>query len=83
MTRHFLRSVEMRGERLACLQFRKVIDYYARSFGPCKPLRLAMKELSQVDQYHDLVGQFLTFRRASDERRAGQQPLPAQPLSAG
>ena len=66
MTRHFLRAVEMRGEKLACLQFRKVIDYYARSFGPCKPLRLALKELSSVDQYHDLVGQFLAFRRVHD-----------------
>lgn len=66
MTRHFLRSVEMRGEKLACLQFRKVIDYYARSFGPCKPLRLALKELKSVGQYHDLVGQFLAFRRAHD-----------------
>lgn len=62
MTRHFLRSVELRGEKLACLQFRKVIDYYARSFGPCKSLRLAMKELSSVGQYHDLVGRFLAFR---------------------
>jgi nifR3 family TIM-barrel protein len=83
MTRHFLRSVEMRGERLACLQFRKVIDYYARSFGSCKPLRLAMKELSNVDQYHNLVGQFLAFRRAADERRGGHVPLSSQPISAG
>ena len=62
MTRHFLRSVELRGEKLACLQFRKMIDYYAQSFGPCKPLRLAMKELSSVEQYHALVGRFLAFR---------------------
>ena len=59
MTRHFLRSVEQRGEKLACLQFRKMIDYYARSFGPCKPLRLAMKELRSVEHYHDLAGRFL------------------------
>lgn len=81
MTRHFLRSVDMRGEKLACLQFRKVIDYYARSLGPCKPLRLAMKELSRVDQYHDLVGQFLAFRCAADEHRGGQRQLPSQPIS--
>ena len=83
MTRHFLRSVDMRGEKLACLQFRKVVDYYARSFGPCKPLRLAMKELSSVDQYHNLVGPFLAFRRAADERREGQLPLSSQPISVG
>src|SRR5581483_7683633 len=36
MTRHFLWAVTFRGERLACLQFRKMIDWYARAFGPCK-----------------------------------------------
>ena len=70
MTRHFLRSVEQRGEKLACLQFRKMIDYYARSFGPCKPLRLAMKELRSVEHYHDLVGRFLAFRHRSDNAEA-------------
>jgi nifR3 family TIM-barrel protein len=79
MTRHFLRSVELRGEKLACLQFRKVIDYYARSFGPCKPLRLAMKELSSVGQYHDLVGRFLAFRR---QLGSWEQAGPAQ-VAAG
>jgi nifR3 family TIM-barrel protein len=79
MTRHFLRSVELRGEKLACLQFRKVIDYYARSFGPCKPLRLAMKELSSVGQYHDLVGRFLAFRR---QFGSWEQAGPAQ-VAAG
>ena len=63
MTRHFERAVQQRGEKLACTQFRKTIDWYAKSFGPCRPLRLAMKELCSVNQYHDLVGQFLAFRR--------------------
>ncbi len=62
MTRHFERAVQQRGEKLACTQFRKTIDWYAKSFGPCRPLRLAMKELSGVRQYHDLVGQFLAYR---------------------
>ena len=62
MTRHFERAVQQRGEKLACTQFRKTIDWYAKSFGPCRPLRLAMKELRSVAQYHDLVGQFLAYR---------------------
>lgn len=64
MTRHFQRAVVLRGEKLACTQFRKTIDWYAKSFGPCRPLRLAMKELSSVEQYHDLVGRFLDYRRS-------------------
>ncbi len=83
MTRHFLRSVELRGEKPACLQFRKVIDYYARSFGPCKPLRLAMKELSSVGQYHDLVGRFLAFRcQPGGWERVGPAQVSA-PAAAG
>ena len=62
MTRHFLWAVASRGEYLACLQFRKMIDWYARAFGPCKRLRLSLKELSSVEQYHDVVGQFLEER---------------------
>jgi nifR3 family TIM-barrel protein len=59
MTRHFFRVVTLRGERIACLQFRKMIDWYAKSFGSCSGLRKGMKELSSVAHYHDLVGCFL------------------------
>lgn len=68
MTRHFLRAVALRGEHLACLQFRKMIDWYARAFGPCKALRLGVKELSSVAQFHDLVGYFLEERGSSPAR---------------
>ena len=59
MSRHFFRLVALRGERFACLQFRKMIDWYAKSFGPCSSLRKGMKELSSVAHYHELVGRFL------------------------
>ena len=62
MTHHFLWAVAFRGEHLACLQFRKMIDWYARAFGPCKRLRLGLKELNSVAQYHEAVGQFLQER---------------------
>lgn len=62
MTRHFLCAVAIRGEHLACLQFRKMIDWYARTFGPCKRLRLGLKDLHSVEHYHELVGQFLSER---------------------
>ncbi len=68
MIRHFERAVQQRGEKLACTQFRKTIDWYAKSFGPCRPLRLAMKELNSRQHYYHLVGQFLEYRN--------QYPLP-------
>ncbi|HJY83547.1 MAG TPA: tRNA dihydrouridine synthase DusB [Candidatus Binatia bacterium] len=65
MTRHFLRAVALRGEYIACIQFRKMIDWYARAFGPCTAFRLKMKQLSSAAQYHDLVGCFLQERRGA------------------
>jgi len=63
MTHHFLRTVALRSEAVACVQFRKVIDWYARAFGPCAALRSTMKQLSSVAQYHEVVEQFLEERR--------------------
>jgi tRNA-dihydrouridine synthase len=65
MTRHFLQAVALLGERIACLQFRKMIDWYAKSFGPCGALRKEMKELRCTAHYHDLVGRFLAERSLS------------------
>jgi nifR3 family TIM-barrel protein len=74
MTCHFLRTVALRGEHLACVQFRKMIDWYARAFGPCKAFRLGMKELQRVEQYHELVGRFCEERL--------RMTAPAVPLAA-
>jgi tRNA-dihydrouridine synthase B len=72
MTRHFLRAVALRGEAVACIQFRKMIDWYARALGPCAALRLGMKQLNSAAQYHDLVGRFVEGRRS-----AGGMAVPA------
>jgi nifR3 family TIM-barrel protein len=76
MTRHFLWAVALRGEHLACLQFRKMIDWYARAFGPCKRLRLGLKELSSVGQYYEMVGQFLAERGVGSPPRGDVRPGP-------
>lgn len=85
MMRHFLRAVALRGEHLACLQFRKMIDWYARAFGPCKTLRFGIKELSSVAQFHDLVGGFLKERNLEDTAVASLALLPSSllPLENG
>jgi tRNA-dihydrouridine synthase B len=80
MTRHFLRAVVLRGEQLACLQFRKMIDWYARAFGPCKALRHGIKELSSVAQFHDLVCGFLKERSLDDKAVGDLSFVSARPL---
>lgn len=67
MTRHFLRVVELRGEHIACLQFRKMIDWYAKAFGPCTALKRGIKQLGSAAQFHDLVGAFLEERSRIEE----------------
>lgn len=67
MTGHFLQAVALRGERVACLHFRKMIDWYAKSFGPCSALRRSIKELQSATQYHELVGDFLEQRDIASE----------------
>ncbi len=62
MTRHFLRAVTFLGERVACLQFRKMIDWYAKFLGPCPDLRKSLKTLNSAAHYHDLLGCFLAER---------------------
>jgi tRNA-dihydrouridine synthase len=70
MTWHFLRAVAFLGEHVACLQFRKMIDWYAKLFGPCRTLRKGIKELGSVAQFHDLVKHFLEERGAASIPRA-------------
>lgn len=65
MSRHFFRVVRLRGERIACLQFRKMIDWYAKAFGPCSALRKGMKELGSAAHYQELVERFLRERGLS------------------
>ncbi len=72
MSRHFDGLVKQRGEKLACTQFRKTIDWYAKCFGPCRLFRLAMKQLSSVSQFHDLVGNFLRLRNREPRAAAAE-----------
>ncbi len=76
MTRHFLRAVAFLGEHVACLQFRKMIDWYAKLFGPCSTLRKGIKELGSAAQFHDLVGHFL------DEQEFSSRSVESKTLAA-
>jgi nifR3 family TIM-barrel protein len=75
MTRHFLRAVTFLGERVACLQFRKMIDWHAKFLGPCPDLRKGLKTLSSTTHYHDIVGRFL------EERGLGQEAVKSAALT--
>jgi len=80
MDRHFHRLLDRRGERMACLQFRKLVKWYSYSIRPPKHLYLRLINLPSA----------ATFAAAVDAiREAGPaHPLPAHaepkvPVPAG
>jgi nifR3 family TIM-barrel protein len=67
MSRHFHALLERRGERLACLQFRKITKWYSHSIRPQKALYLRLINLASARLFDETVEEI---------RQAG----PASPL---
>lgn len=57
MERHFLRLVERRGERFACLQFRKVLKWYNHLIRTPRPLYLKLINLPSVALFREIVAE--------------------------
>jgi tRNA-dihydrouridine synthase B len=55
MERHFLRLVERRGERTACLQFRKLIKWYNYAIRPPKELYHRLINLPSLERFVETV----------------------------
>lgn len=65
MSRHFHGLVDRRGERLACLQFRKIIKWYSHSIRPPKALYHRLINLGSVDLFDQTVASILEAGPAS------------------
>lgn len=59
MSRHFLRLVETRGERTACLEFRKLIKWYNHAIRPPKALHHRLIKLPSVAVFVETVALIL------------------------
>ena len=59
MSDHFHRLLDRRGERMACLQFRKVIKWYSHSIRPPKELYHRLINLSAAPLFDDTVAAIL------------------------
>ena len=55
MSRHFHGLVDGRGERLACLQFRKIIKWYSHSIRPPKVLYHRLINLASAELFDETV----------------------------
>jgi len=69
MDRHFHLLVDHKGERFACLTFRKVANWYCRVLRPGREIQQYLMHLESVDQFEAIVEQI----RALLERRTEQQ----------
>ena len=82
MDRHFHALVDRRGERLACLQFRKLIKWYNHAIRPGKENYHKLINLSSVVVFEDAVSQIRTHGPASalPGHLEPRVPVPSGPI---
>jgi tRNA-dihydrouridine synthase len=57
MDRHFHLLVEHKGERFACLTFRKVANWYCRVLRPGRDIQQRLMQIDRVAVFEEIVGQ--------------------------
>jgi nifR3 family TIM-barrel protein len=60
MRDHFYNMIRFRNERVAILEFRKRISWYAKHMNPCRVLRDAMRVIDSVEDFEAAVRNFLS-----------------------
>jgi nifR3 family TIM-barrel protein len=78
MRQHFASLLRLRGERVAIIEFRKRVSWYAKTMHPCRMLRERMRLVRSAFEFEQIVREFLEWRLGYDEDvRCGR----AQPLA--
>jgi tRNA-dihydrouridine synthase B len=85
MERHFHLLVAQRGERFACLTFRKVVNWYCRALRVERAVQQCLIRLESVQVFHDVVGRLRALGERSEYQRvdSGTEftiPVPAGPV---
>lgn len=62
MSRHLDLMVEVFGEELGCVMFRKVAPWYARRFGPVSEFNKRVVRLASRAQFHEILDHYLRWR---------------------
>jgi nifR3 family TIM-barrel protein len=69
MSRHLDLMVEVFGEELGCVMFRKVAPWYTKRFGPVSEFNKKVVLMSTRAQFHEILANFLRWRaQFCDER---------------
>ncbi len=62
MCRHLDRMIEIFGEALGCVMFRKVAPWYARRFGPAKPFTKQVVQVASRAQFQEILESYRAWR---------------------
>jgi len=65
--KHFRGILGQRGEKIAVLEFRKRISWYAKTMNPCRLLRDPMRVIESAAGFEAVVGGFMEWRARYDE----------------
>lgn len=62
MREHFANLAKWRGERVAILEFRRRVSWYAKTMDPAKPLKEAMRLMESYEEFDTAIKEFLAWR---------------------
>ena len=80
---HFYHLCRFRNERVAVLEFRKRISWYAKTMNPCRPLRDRMRVIDSVADFEAALDTFTAWRADYDDRvQRGLVPEPDEDLAS-
>lgn len=69
MREHFHHLAGFRSERVAVLEFRKRVSWYAKQMNPCRMLRDEMRVIESAHDFENIIVRFLDWRLEHDARR--------------
>jgi nifR3 family TIM-barrel protein len=82
MDRHFHLLVEQRGERFACLTFRKVANWYCKALRPGREVQQILIRLESVATFEDIVARLRETVPAA-WRECHPAEMPSVPVPSG
>jgi tRNA-dihydrouridine synthase len=74
MCRHLDLMVEVFGEKLGCIMFRKVAPWYSRRFGPAGEFNKRVVLVSTRAEFHDVLENYLRWRQQFLDDNGELQP---------
>ncbi|HMB96425.1 MAG TPA: tRNA dihydrouridine synthase DusB [Tepidisphaeraceae bacterium] len=67
LRQHFANVLRFRDERIAVLEFRKRVSWYAKSMYPCRMLKERFRMLESAAEFENTLNEFLDWRLKYDE----------------